>query len=110
MKVAGFAGGLSLGLLLGLVVPVWAQGEASRVAALEARLSALERRLSDPSERNLELSASDQLRLTVGQSSMTMKKDGSIDLRGVDIHVLAKTVEVKETGSVAVRGSKIGGN
>lgn len=41
---------------------------------------------------------------------MTMKKDGSIDLRGVDIHVLAKTVEVKETGSVAVRGSKIGGN
>lgn len=110
MKIVIFAGGLGLGLLLGLAVPVWAQGEASRIAALEARITALERRGSDTAMRNVDLTASDQLRLSVGQSSMTMKKDGTIDLRGVEIRVLAKAVEVQETGDIAVRGRKIGDN
>ncbi|UDF05722.1 hypothetical protein [Asticcacaulis sp. AND118] len=59
-----FAGGLGLGLLIGMVVPVWAQNVA------------LERRVADPTTRKVEFAAGDELRLSTGQSFLTMKKDG----------------------------------
>lgn len=105
-----FAGGLGLGLLIGMVVPVWAQNEASRIAALEARIVALERRVADPTTRKVEFAAADELRLSTGQSSLTMKRDGSIELRGNEIRVSAQSVEVKETGGTVIKGNKIRDN
>lgn len=110
MKRMVFAGGLGLGLLIGMVVPVWAQNETSRIAALEARIVALERRVSDPTTRKVEFAAADELRLSTGQSSLTMKKDGRVELRGTDIRILAQSIDVKETGGTVVKGSKIGDN
>jgi len=110
MRTVVFAGGLGLGLLIGLSVPVWAHTEGAQVSALEARIAALESRIGVSNTRQLALSASDELRLTTGRSSLIMKKDGSIELKGGDILIDGRSVVAKDGQDTGIRGRKIGNN
>ena len=57
------------------------------------------------------IDAGDVLELVVGSARLTMKKDGTIELRGGNITIVgAGKVTVKEAGDIGVRGNKIAGN
>ncbi|MDC7683391.1 hypothetical protein PQU92_08900 [Asticcacaulis sp. BYS171W] len=127
MRKLIFLGGLAVGLVVGLSVPVWADNDSPRVTALEARISALEAKVgNDPENKRIALSGSqsltgqigkvidlnagDEIRLTTGRASLVMKKDGQIALKGGAITIEGQRVEVRDASNPAIKGSKIGDN
>jgi type VI secretion system secreted protein VgrG len=58
--------------------------------------------------KHLVIQAGDSLTLKVGAASVTLKKDGSIVLKGTDISIEGSgKVNVKASGDVVLKGSKI---
>jgi type VI secretion system secreted protein VgrG len=54
------------------------------------------------------LVAGDQIQLQTGSASLTMKKDGSIVIKGKDITITGSgKIAVKASSQVTVKGSKI---
>ena len=58
--------------------------------------------------KTLTINAGDELVIVVGASSLTMKKDGTIVLKGKDITLDASgKINAKASGDVVLKGSKI---
>jgi type VI secretion system secreted protein VgrG len=56
----------------------------------------------------LTIEAGDQISITTGQASITMKKDGTISIKGKDITVEGSgEVKVKASKNVTIKGQKI---
>lgn len=61
--------------------------------------------------KNLVIDAGDSITLKTGSASITMKKDGTIAIKGKDILLDGSgKINVKASGAVVVKGSKIGLN
>lgn len=61
--------------------------------------------------KRLFIDAGDEITLKTGQAMILMKKDGSITIKGKDIKIDASgKVNVKASGDVAIKGSKVGLN
>ncbi len=66
--------------------------------------SQIEKRL----EKQLTLEALDEVVIKSGKSSITLKKDGSIIIKGKEINIEGTDkVNVKASGNLILRGSKI---
>jgi type VI secretion system secreted protein VgrG len=58
--------------------------------------------------KNLKITAADSITITTGSASITMKKDGTITIKGKDITIDGSgKINVKASGDVVVKGSKI---
>jgi type VI secretion system secreted protein VgrG len=58
--------------------------------------------------KNLVISAADSVSITTGSASITMKKDGTITIKGKDITVEGSgKINVKASGDIVMKGSKI---
>jgi type VI secretion system secreted protein VgrG len=58
--------------------------------------------------KNLVIKAGDSVSITTGSASITMKKDGTIDIKGKDITIEGSgKVTVKASGNIVMNGSKI---
>lgn len=61
--------------------------------------------------KNLKVDAGDSISLVTGSASITMKKDGTITIKGKDITIEGSgKINVKASSDVVVKGSKIGLN
>jgi type VI secretion system secreted protein VgrG len=61
--------------------------------------------------KNLTLTAGDQITIQTGQASITMKKDGTITIKGKDISLDGSgKINVKASGNVTIKGSKVNQN
>lgn len=57
------------------------------------------------------IEAGDQITIKTGSASITLKKDGTIQLKGKDITVSGSgKIGIKASGNVVVKGSKIAEN
>jgi type VI secretion system secreted protein VgrG len=60
---------------------------------------------------NLNISAGDSITLTTGDASISMKKDGTIEIKGKDIVIQGSgKISVKADSDLTLKGSKIGQN
>ena len=58
--------------------------------------------------KNLVIQASDSVSITTGDASITMKKDGTITIKGKDITIQGSgKINVKADGDIVMKGSKI---
>ena len=58
--------------------------------------------------KNFALTAADSISLTTGSASITMKKDGTIQIKGKDITITGSgKINVKADGDIVMKGSKI---
>jgi len=58
--------------------------------------------------KNLTISAADEITITTGDASISMKKDGTIVIKGKDITVQGSgKINVKADGDITMKGSKI---
>jgi type VI secretion system secreted protein VgrG len=58
--------------------------------------------------KNLAIDAGDQITITTGSASITMKKDGTITIAGKDITIDASgKINVKASGNITMKGQKI---
>ena len=54
------------------------------------------------------LDAGDSITLTTGDASISMKKDGTISIKGKDITITgSRKINVKATSDVVIKGSKV---
>lgn len=61
--------------------------------------------------KNLVIDAGDSVTIKTGSASITMKKDGTISIKGKDITISGTgKVNVKASGDVVIKGSKVGLN
>jgi type VI secretion system secreted protein VgrG len=61
--------------------------------------------------KNLTLTAGDQITIQTGQASITMKKDGTITIKGKDITLDGGgKINVKASGDITLKGSKVNQN
>jgi type VI secretion system secreted protein VgrG len=61
--------------------------------------------------KNLTLAAGDQISIQTGSASITLKKDGTINIKGKDITIDASgKVNIKAGGDVVIKGSKVSQN
>lgn len=61
--------------------------------------------------KNLSINAGDSITITTGSASISMKKDGSIVIKGKDISIQGSgKITVKASSDVVVKGSKVGIN
>ena len=61
--------------------------------------------------KNLVIDAGDSVSITTGSASITMKKDGTITIKGKDITLQGSgKINVKADGDVVIKGSKVGVN
>jgi type VI secretion system secreted protein VgrG len=61
--------------------------------------------------KNLLIDAGDSITIKTGSASITMKKDGTITIKGKDIKIDGSgKVNVKASSDVKIKGSKIGEN
>ncbi|RYY67503.1 MAG: hypothetical protein EOO13_14480 [Chitinophagaceae bacterium] len=62
-------------------------------------------------QKKMLVEASDEIVIRSGKSSITMKKDGSIIIRGTDIQIEGSdNIVVKGSGDVLLKGRKMKGN
>lgn len=61
-------------------------------------------------DKGVRITAADQLDLRTGKASIRMRKDGSIAIAGSTLTIDGDVVQVKSSGDVTIKGSKIGGN
>ena len=58
--------------------------------------------------KNIVIDVADSFTLRVGSASLTLKKDGTIILKGKDISIDGSgVINVKASGDVVIKGSKI---
>jgi type VI secretion system secreted protein VgrG len=58
--------------------------------------------------KNFVLNAGDQIQLKTGEASITMKKDGTIEIKGKDIKITASgKINAKASSDVVIKGSQI---
>ena len=58
--------------------------------------------------KNLSITAADSITITTGSASITMKKDGTISIKGKDISIDGSgKINVKASGNITMKGSKI---
>ena len=61
--------------------------------------------------KNLTIDAADSISITTGDASITMKKDGTIQIKGKDIKIEASgKIDAKASGDIKLKGSKIAEN
>jgi type VI secretion system secreted protein VgrG len=61
--------------------------------------------------KNLVIDAGDSVTIKTGSASITMKKDGTITIKGKDITVNGSgKINVKASSDVVIKGSKVGIN
>ena len=61
--------------------------------------------------KKLNITAAEQISLTTGSSSITMKKDGTITIKGKDISLNGSgKINAKAGGNVTIKGSKVSSN
>jgi type VI secretion system secreted protein VgrG len=61
--------------------------------------------------KNLVIDAGDSVTIKTGSASITMKKDGTIQIKGKDITIDGSgKINVKASSDVVVKGSKVGIN
>ena len=61
--------------------------------------------------KNLVISAADSISITTGSASITMKKDGTITIKGKDITIDGSgKINAKASSDVVIKGSKVGIN
>jgi len=61
--------------------------------------------------KKMSITVGDQLTIKVGKASITMKKDGTITIDGKDIKLNASgKIDIKASGDVKIKGSKVGQN
>ena len=61
--------------------------------------------------KNLKITAGDSITLTTGSASITMKKDGTITIKGKDITIDGSgKINAKASSDVVIKGSKVGIN
>jgi type VI secretion system secreted protein VgrG len=61
--------------------------------------------------KNLVIDAGDSVTIKTGDASITMKKDGTISIKGKDISIKGSgKISVKADGDTVIKGSKIGAN
>ena len=83
--------------ILGRNVETWQL--LDRINDLEARIGALEQGRAEAGEART---------FVVGDASLTLKKDGSIELRGNDITIRASgRINIQAAGDLTLRGSRI---
>ena len=58
----------------------------------------------------LNIDAGDSITLTSGSASISMKKDGTIEIKGKAITVDGSDITIKGSGNVNITGSKINNN
>jgi type VI secretion system secreted protein VgrG len=64
--------------------------------------------LSEDIGKNLSIVAGEQISLKTGSASITLKKDGSITLKGKNISINGSgKINIKASSSVAIKGSKV---
>ncbi|HPH22836.1 MAG TPA: hypothetical protein PLW32_03045 [Chitinophagaceae bacterium] len=62
-------------------------------------------------EKKLTFEAQDEIVIKTGYSSITMKKNGSIIIKGSDIQIIGTDeINVKASGKVILKGNKIASN
>jgi type VI secretion system secreted protein VgrG len=58
--------------------------------------------------KNLVITAADSVSITAGSASITMKKDGTISIKGKDITIDGSgKINVKASSDIVMKGSKI---
>jgi type VI secretion system secreted protein VgrG len=61
--------------------------------------------------KNLTIDAADSITIKTGSASITMKKDGTITIKGKDITLEGSgKINVKASSDVVIKGSKVGVN
>ncbi len=64
--------------------------------------------ITSAQQKKLLLQAEDEIVIKTGDASITMKKDGTIFIKGTNLQIEgSKTVSVKASGDVILKGSKI---
>jgi len=61
--------------------------------------------------KNLKITAADSITITTGDASITMKKDGTITIKGKDIKIDGSgKISATASSDMVLKGSKIGMN
>lgn len=90
-------------VILGIVGErVWDQREGQPVADARVKLPADEIRALQLDKRRLDLEASEEIRLTCGKSSLVLRRDGMVIVRGVQIVSRATQSNKIRGGTVAI--------
>jgi hypothetical protein len=90
------------------------QPSVQQVQVLSRRIDDLERRLAkyqasnDVVQRVLVIKAADEVEITCGSASLTLKKDGTVAIRGKDCDISASGhAAIKAAGNLTLKGSKV---
>jgi hypothetical protein len=93
----------ALPVILGAVAPrLWDEAGPDPAAQGQFTLPAGEARSVQADKRHLDLQASDEIRLTCGKSSLVMRRDGTVIVRGVRIVSRATESNKIRGGTVSV--------
>jgi type VI secretion system secreted protein VgrG len=85
--------------------------KAESVSVGEARSVSIGKDDSLSVGKNLSINAGDSITITTGSASITMKKDGTIAIKGKDISIKGSgKISVKASSDVVIKGSKVGIN
>jgi hypothetical protein len=83
----------------------------SRIERLEKMLGVAGTAVQIAGSRDAVLNAGDELHLRCGQASISMKKDGTVSIKGRDITISGDgKVNVKASGELVMKGLKISQN
>jgi type VI secretion system secreted protein VgrG len=86
-------------------------GGAQSTSVAKARSSTVGENDTLKVGKNLVIEAADSVSIKTGDASITMKKDGTITVKGKDISIKGSgKISVKADGDVVIKGSKIGAN
>jgi type VI secretion system secreted protein VgrG len=86
-------------------------GKSRTVAVGENQSVTIGKNATESVGKSKVVNAGDELKIIVGKSSITMKKDGTITIKGKDITLEGSgKINIKATGNVTVKGSKINQN
>jgi type VI secretion system secreted protein VgrG len=90
------------------------QPSVQQVQTLSRRIDDLERRLAmyqasnDGIQGLLVIKAADEVEIVCGAASLTLKKDGTVMIRGNDCDISAtRNTAIKTGGNLTLKGSKI---
>ena len=100
----------SLSVTIGVHESVSVGGDSTRTV-LRNKTSAVQSNQSVEVGKNFVLRAGDSVSIVCGAASLTMKKDGSIVIKGKDITIDASgKLTAKSISDVVIKGSKLGSN
>jgi type VI secretion system secreted protein VgrG len=82
--------------------------KAQSVTVGDARTTSVSKNDSLSVGKTLDISAADAITITTGSASISMKKDGTITIKGKDITIDGSgKINVKASGDITMKGSKI---